>query len=209
MAGMLWSFASVIPLPPSFVAAPVVVTQPAMRPVAYQWPSGAKPATYSPIVSIRETPSRDCDRSLYGSRCFATCTTPPPFTPAKKVTPQDLRTSMSTWLPLVSSQGVARSRGWRWTVTAMFVSPFFTEMKKASLFREAFVVALGAWSVPLPSRTDVRPLNEDDANKGEKEAREFHVRPVFLPNGATVNPRLGALCIAHYVVRHEASRTSA
>ena len=62
---------------------------------------------------------------------------------------------------------------------------------------------------PLSSRAHVRPLNEDDANKGEKEAGEFHVRPVFLPNGATVNPRLGALCIAHYVVRHEASRTSA
>ena len=69
--------------------------------------------------------------------------------------------------------------------------------------------ALAAWCVPLPSRTDVRPLDEDDANKGEKEAGEFHVRPVFLPNGATVNPRLGALCIAHYAVHHEASRTSA
>src|SRR5882762_8249231 len=38
---MLWSFASVIPLPPSFVAAPVVVTHPAMRPDASQYPSGA------------------------------------------------------------------------------------------------------------------------------------------------------------------------
>ena len=116
---------------------------------------------------------------------------------------------MSTWLPLVSSHGVARSRGWRSTVTAMFVSPFFTGMKKASLFGRPFAAALGAWSVPLPSRTDVRPLDEDDANKGEKETGEFHVRPVFLPNSATVNPRLGALCIAHYAVHHEASRTSA
>jgi hypothetical protein len=131
------------------------------------------------------------------------------LTPAKKLTPQDLRTSMSTWLPLVSSHGVARSRGWRSTVTAIFVSPFFTEMKKASLFWEAFVFALGARSVPLSSRTDVRPLDEDDANKGEKEAGEFHVRPVFLPNGATVNPRSRALCIAHSSVHHEASRTSA
>src|SRR6266850_2455298 len=206
---MLCSFASVMPLPPSFVAAPVVVTQPATRPVAYQWPSGAKPATYSPIVSIRETPSRDCDRSLYGSRCFATCTTPPPFTPAKKLTPQDLRTSMSTWLPLVSSQGVARSRGWRSTVTAMFVSPFFTEMKKTSRSGRSFVSGPVREVWPLSSRAHVRPLNEDDANKGEKEAGEFHVRPVFLPRHATVNPRLVGLCIAHYCVRHEPSLTSA
>ena len=33
-AGMLWSFASLIPLAPSFVAAPVVVTHPAIFPVA-------------------------------------------------------------------------------------------------------------------------------------------------------------------------------
>jgi hypothetical protein len=71
------------------------------------------------------------------------------------------------------------------------------------------VLALGARSEPLPSRTDVRPLNEDDANKGEKEAREFHVRPVFLPNHSPVNPRWGALCSAHYSVHHEANRTSA
>src|SRR2546425_4707542 len=204
---MLCSFASVIPLPPSFVAAPVVVTQPATRPVAYQCPSGAKPATYSPIVSIREMPSRDCARSVYGSRCFATCTTPPPFTPAKKVTPQERRTSMSTWLPLVSSQGVARSRGWRSTVTAMVVSPFFAEMKKASLFGRPLVLRC-LRGLPLSPRTDVRPLNEDDANKGEKEAGEFHVRPVFLPDHKLVNPRWGALCIAHYPARHDASRTS-
>jgi len=61
-------------------------------------------------------------------------------------------------------------------------------MKKASLFREAFVAALGAWCEPLPSRTDVRPLNEDDADKRKDEAGELHVRPVFLPNPATVNP---------------------
>ena len=90
----------------------------------------------------------------------------------------------------------------------MFGSPFFTEMKKASLFGRP-LWSLGARCEPLPSRTDERPLDEDDANKGEKEAGEFHVRPVFLPNGATVNPRLGALCIAHYAVHHEASRTSA
>jgi hypothetical protein len=71
------------------------------------------------------------------------------------------------------------------------------------------VLALGARSVPLPSRTDVRPLNEDDANKGEKEAGEFHVRPVFLPDHATVNPREGGLCIAHYPVHYDASLTSA
>src|SRR6266508_2245401 len=149
---MLCSFASVMPLPPSFVAAPVVVMQPATRPVAYQCPSGAKPATYSPIVSIRDTPSRDWERSVYGSRCFATCTTPPPLTPAKKETPQDLRTSMSTWLPLVSIHGVVRSRSLRSAVIATCVSPFFTEMKKASLFREAFVLGLvrDVWAAILP-----------------------------------------------------------
>src|SRR5688572_5789534 len=116
---------------------------------------------------------------------------------------------MSTWLPLVSSHGVARSRDLRSTVTATCVSPFFPEMKKASLFREAFVLALGARCEPLPSRTDVRPLDEDDANKGEKEAGEFHVRPVFLPDHATVNPRQGPLCITHCRVHHDESRTSA
>src|SRR5687767_6016458 len=206
---MLCSFASVMPLPPSFVAAPVVVTQPAIRPVAYQCPSGAKPATYSPIVSIREMPSRDCARSSYRSRCFATWTTPPPFTPAKKVTPQDLRTSMSTWLPLVSSHGVACSRALRSTVIATCVSPFFPEMKKASLFWEAFCLVLFASVRPLSPRAHVRPLNEDDANKRKDEAGEFHVRPVFLPEHRAVNPQLGALCITHHAVLHEASRTSA
>src|SRR3990170_868945 len=190
---MLCSFASVMPLPPSFVAAPVVVTHPATRPVAYQCPSGANPATYSPIVSIRATPSRDCDRSSYGSRCFATWTTPPPFTPAKKVTPQDLRTSMSTWLPLVSSHGVARSRVLRSTVTATVVSPFFTEMKKASLFREAFVIAPGARSEPLPSRTDVRPLNEDDANKRKDEAGELHVPASVRSAACPGQPLIGGV----------------
>lgn len=105
---------------------------------------------------------------------------------------------MSTWLPLVSSHGVVCSCGLRSAVIATCVSPFFPEMKKASLFREAFVLAPGARCEPLPSRTDVRPLNEDDANKRKDEAGELHVRPVFLPNRATVNPRLGALCTAHY-----------
>ncbi len=36
-------------------------------------------------------------------------------------------------------------------------------------------IALGAWSVPLSPRTDVRPLDEDDANKGEEETGEFHL----------------------------------
>ena len=71
------------------------------------------------------------------------------------------------------------------------------------------MLALGARSVPLPSRTDVRPLNEDDANKGEKEAGEFHVRPVFLPEHRAVNPRKGVLCITHHAVDHEASLTNA
>jgi hypothetical protein len=70
-------------------------------------------------------------------------------------------------------------------------------------------LVLFAKSVLLSPRTDVRPLNEDDANKGEKEAGEFHVRPVFLPEHGTVNPRSGALCTAHYLVHQEASRTSA
>src|SRR5260370_6897756 len=174
---MLCSFASVIPLPPSFVAAPVVVTQPATRPVAYQWPSGAKPATYSPIVGIREMPSRDCESSVYGSRCFATCTTPPPLTPAKKETPQDLRTSMSTWFPLVSIHGVVRSRCLRSTVIATCVSPFFPEMKKTSLFRKVFWLVLVASGEPLSPRTDVRPLDEDDANKRKDEAADLHVPP--------------------------------
>jgi hypothetical protein len=59
------------------------------------------------------------------------------------------------------------------------------------------VLALAAKVLPLPSRTDVRPLNEDDADKRKDEAGEFHVRPVFLPDHATVNPHSGALCIAH------------
>jgi hypothetical protein len=70
-------------------------------------------------------------------------------------------------------------------------------------------LVLFAISGPLSSRAHVRPLNEDDANKGEEEAGEFHVRPVFLPNRATVNPRLGALCTAHYLRHYEASLTSA
>lgn len=70
-------------------------------------------------------------------------------------------------------------------------------------------MVLFASGEPLSPRTDVRPLNEDDANKGEEEAGEFHLRPMFLPDRATVNPRMGALCTAHYAVHHEASRASA
>jgi hypothetical protein len=95
---------------------------------------------------------------------------------------------MSTWFPLVSIHGVVRSRSLRSAVIATCVSPFFPEMKKTSLFREVFLVSLAASGEPLSPRTDVRPLNEDDANKGEEEAGEFHVRPVFLPDPATVNP---------------------
>jgi len=66
-------------------------------------------------------------------------------------------------------------------------------------------LVLFASGEPLSSRAHVRPLNEDDANKGEKESGEFHVRPVFLPEHGSVNPRKGALCTAHY----DASLTSA
>jgi len=47
----------------SFVAAPVVVTQPAICPDASQYPSGTNPATYSPIVSIRDALSAECASS--------------------------------------------------------------------------------------------------------------------------------------------------
>jgi hypothetical protein len=79
----------------------------------------------------------------------------------------------------------------------MLVSPFFTEMKKASRFREAFVLALVARCEPLPSRTDVRPLDEDDANKRKEEAREFHVRVVNAVCRWPVNPPADELCSAH------------
>jgi len=70
-------------------------------------------------------------------------------------------------------------------------------MKKASLFREAFVAALGAWCEPLPSRTDVRPLNEDDADKRKDEAGELHV-PLSEAFGALEGqPRRGGLCGVH------------
>ena len=59
---------------------------------------------------------------------------------------------------------------------------------------------LFAMSGPLSSRAHVRPLNEDDADKRKDEAGEFHVRPVFWPEPAVVNPRMGALCSAHYPV---------
>ena len=70
-------------------------------------------------------------------------------------------------------------------------------------------MVLFASGEPLSSRAHVRPLDEDDANKGEEEAGELHVRPVFGSHHAVVNPRMGALCTAHYAVHHEASRTSA
>src|SRR5438105_2327838 len=39
-----------------------------------------KPATYSPMVSIRGAPSRASDRSEKGCRCLVTWISPPPFT---------------------------------------------------------------------------------------------------------------------------------
>ena len=45
------------------LAAPVVVTHPAIRPDASQYPSGTNPATYSPIVSIRDALSAECASS--------------------------------------------------------------------------------------------------------------------------------------------------
>jgi hypothetical protein len=104
---------------------------------------------------------------------------------------------MSTWFPLVSIHGVVRSRSLRSAVIATCVSPFFPEMKKTSLFREVFLVSLGASGEPLSPRTDVRPLNEDDANKRKDEAGELHVPVSVRSAPCLVNPLLGALCSAH------------
>src|SRR5438094_9820544 len=167
---MLWSFASVIPLPPSFVAAPVVVTHPAMRPVASQWPRGTNPATYSPIVSMCEAGSADCARSTYGSRCFATWTTPPPFTPAKKRIPHRRSVSMRTAFPLLVS-GNAVVLGFRRYASSSAVAmsaPFRNE--EGLPFPGGLQNFL--WCVrcvPLASRPHPRPLNEDDNDDADKE----------------------------------------
>src|SRR4029077_8912096 len=100
---MLWSFASVMPLEPSLVAAPVVVRQPATRPAARYYPSGTNPATYSPIVCMRGVPSPICSRPPNGARGLATWIRPPPLPPEKKVIPHFRSVSISAKFPLVCS----------------------------------------------------------------------------------------------------------
>src|SRR5258706_3380683 len=199
---MLWSFASDIPLPPSFVAAPVVVRHAAMRPEASQWPIGANPATYSPIVSIRTTPSLVCCAgSRNGSMCFATCTTPPPLTPATNVTPHERRMSMSAEFPL-SDQVPACSRVLCSRIAAKSVP--LPEQKRPP-FREASLFVFVAVVCPLSSRPHVRPRNKNEAEKNEDGGHETHVRrseTVALTIGQGLR---GSLCRPH----HEAICASA
>src|SRR5207249_7091897 len=70
------------------------------------------------------------------------------------------------------------------------------EMKKASRFREAFLIDWCATCVPLPSRSHARPRNEDDY-KDAKEQVALHLEPVNATRCAGVNAHQRELCTLH------------
>src|SRR5213594_50044 len=69
-------------------------------------------------------------------------------------------------------------------------------MKKASRFREAFLITWSAACVPLPSRPHARPRNEDDDDDAKQEVA-LHVRLVNATGCGRVNAYQAEMCTLH------------
>src|SRR5207253_3133952 len=104
-----------------------------------------------------------------GSRCLATCTTPPPLTPAKNRTPQRRRVSMSTAFPLFASAKALGSFPLCRSSAVAMSFPFRNEEGLPFPGGLQNFLFFAVRSESLPSRPHPRPLNEDDNDDADKK----------------------------------------